>query len=198
MTTPQPEAPVAAPEGITENFSEKPKRGRPRVLDDEYVRIMRGIGCFESRVRRSNINEHFRMHAVGALLNHNPDGMDAGKAEFAYLIHPATEKMKATILTELGRLKDPDTIRACARVVCDQKMHTRKAVVRLRSVRAKPKTGYVLDLCDELIAVVNDFLLRHPEFTFDQALDAIEQARYMIENHHVQEQEAETDMRSDL
>jgi hypothetical protein len=196
--TPQPETPMAAPKAITENFSEKPKRGRPRVLNDEYVRIMRVLGGFESRVRRTNINEYFRMHAVGALLNDNPDGMDAGKAEFAYLLHPVTEKMKATIMTELGRLKDPDTIRACARVICEQKMRTRKAVIRLRSVRAEPKTGYAVDLCDELMAAVNDYRLRYPEFTMDQILDAIETLRVLIEDHRDQEQKGEAEMRSNL
>ena len=191
MTAPQPEPSVAATEAITEKFSEKPKRGRPRVLNDEFVRIMRGFGGFESRVRRSNINEYFGMHAFGALWNHNPDGMDAGKAAFAYLIHPVTEKMKATVMTELGRLEDPDTIRENARYICAQRMPVREAVVRLRRLRTKPKAGSVWALCNELIAVVNDYRLRHPEFTMDQILDAIEDLRTLVEDHRDQEQEAD-------
>jgi hypothetical protein len=55
-------------------------------------------------------------------------------------------------MTELGRLGDPDTIRHNARIICDQKMPTREAVVRLRQLRAKPKTGSITGLCVELIA----------------------------------------------
>lgn len=191
MNASQPETPVAASEAISEKFSEKPKRGRPRVLDDEYVAIMRRLGGMASTVRRSNINEYFRMHAIGALWNHNPDGMDAGRAEFAYLIHPVTEKMKATIMTELGRLEDPDVIRENARYICAQRMRVREAVVRLRRLRAKPKAGSAWALCEELLAVVNDYRLRYPEFTIDQTLDAIETLRTLVEDHRDQEHEAD-------
>jgi hypothetical protein len=40
------------------------------------------------------------------------------------------------IMMELGRLEDPDVIRHAAGFLCDQKMRTREAVVRLRFLRA--------------------------------------------------------------
>jgi hypothetical protein len=67
-------------------------------------------------------------------------------------------------------------------------MRVREAVVRLRRLRAKPTAGSVRALCDELIAVVNDYWLRHPEFTIDQILDAIEDLSALVEDQRDPEQ----------
>jgi hypothetical protein len=103
---------------ISENLSEKPKRGRPRILSQERENECRKYGMYQADTRRSNLNEYFYMKAFAALWNYNPDGEEVAKEEFAYLIHPVTEKMKTVILTELGRLEDPDRIRRNARIIC--------------------------------------------------------------------------------
>jgi hypothetical protein len=172
--------------GISENFSEKPRRGRPPVMNPELEkRCRRAAGMFQHSSRRANVNEYYFYEAMGALW---PDGdaeqEEANKVTFAWLGDPSTQKgTKNTIVSELGRLVDPDTIREAARQICERKMRTREAVVRLRRLRVKPKTGSVSELREELIAHVNDYWLRHPEFTVEQFLDAIAELRWAVEEH---------------
>jgi hypothetical protein len=168
------------PNMISENLSEKPKRGRPRILSQELENECRKYGMYQADTRRSNLNEYFYMKAFAALWNYNPDGEEVAKEEFAYLIHPVTEKMKTVILTELGRLDDPDRIRRNARIICSNKMSTRKAAIKLRQLRAKPSQGSLAGLSREVIALVNDYLLRHPNFTREEALDALRDAMICI------------------
>jgi hypothetical protein len=173
------------PGPITEKFSEKPQRGRPRVLEkDVEEALRRGVGFYKYATRRSNLNEFYMWKAFKALWSDNPEGMAAGKAAFAWFGDPDTEGRlkRSTILTELGRLGDPEAMRRNARIICDQKMRTREAVVRLRQSRAKPQTGSITGLCDELIAHLNDYWLRHPEFTVEQFLDAIQDLRWAVED----------------
>jgi hypothetical protein len=172
--------------GITEKFSEKPRRGRPPVLTP-YVEegCRRAAGMYQHSTRRANLNEYYKYKAIGALWSHNPEGHDAGKIAFAWLGDPDTDKgVKSTILAELGRLVDEDLIRRTARILCDEKPRTREAVLRLRRMRIAPKSGSVSGLRDELIAHLDDYWVRHPEFTKEQFLDAIAELRWAVEDYH--------------
>ena len=43
--------------------------------------------------------------------------------------------MKMTIMSELGRLQDPELIREFAKLICEQNIPTQKAVQRIRNYR---------------------------------------------------------------
>jgi hypothetical protein len=59
---------------ISENFSEKPRRGRPRVLDAELEEACRThAGMYKHSSRRANVNEYYMYKALGALLRDNGD-----------------------------------------------------------------------------------------------------------------------------
>jgi hypothetical protein len=159
-----------------ENFSENRRRGRPRVLSIEPENgCRRAGGMYQHASRRGNLNEFYMYKAFGALW---PDGEDAGKQAFDWL--RTGKRLKLTILTELGRLRDPDCIRRNARIICEQKMRTREAVVKLRGLRTERKTGSIDGLCSELLAHLDDYSLRHPEFTVEQFLEAIRLLRAAI------------------
>lgn len=168
------------PKAISENFSEK-TIGRPRAFPREVEATMQAIGIgADATTRRGKVNRYYAHRAFGALFP---------AKEFSWLIdteehcRTGAAKIRWTILSELGRLQDPDTIRENARVICDQKMRTRDAVVLLRRLRAKPKAGSILGLHEELLGVVNDYCLRHPGFTAHQILAAIEDLSALVADH---------------
>jgi hypothetical protein len=138
---------------------------------------------YQSASRRTNLNEFYMWEAFRALWSDNPAGAAAGKAAFAWLGDPDGEdEIKSTIVAELGRLGDPDAIRRNAHIICDQKMRTREAITRLRQLRVQPQAGSISGLCDELVAHLDDYWLRHPEFTINQFLDAVRYLRVIVED----------------
>jgi hypothetical protein len=140
MTTPQPETPMAAPEGITEKFSEntepKRKRGRPRAFTAEFEGSLRRLQLLPpTDTERANLNRKYFHHAFHVLAH-------APKPErFRYLV-PATVELRAgnekfrrkSILAELGHLDERDMIEWAA-IICRKKWPTKEAVRRVREWR---------------------------------------------------------------
>lgn len=96
-----------------------------------------------------------------------PDGADSEPLDsvFLFLWDIKKEKMKTTILAELGRL----TVRAgddialqAARVICEHKMNTARALAFLRRFR-KTKSDKLLSVLNRIIHLVNDSDLSEKE-----------------------------------
>jgi len=115
---------------ISENFSEKPKRGRPRRFRElpDYIGT-----CLTVRGKQ---NHAYAMRAM-VVLNNTPHNHLWNTEK----IRDGTGKVKLTILAELGRFPDPDAMRKAAAFVCRLRMKTADAIDFLRKGRGVRRDG---------------------------------------------------------
>ncbi len=146
---------------ISEMSSEKPNRGRPRVIpDDATIRLF--VGGFSPGVttERGRQNAFYALRALAAL---SREKNDEGKPPpFAWLA--AGDRARKTILAELGRIDDDRLLVSAAQHLCDAKPTTRRAVAWLRRLRGTggdaPDAGQV---ASAVIRTVNQYAQDHPE-----------------------------------
>jgi hypothetical protein len=156
-----------------ENFSEKRKRGRPRLsIASEKACAVSGleIGC---QTRRGKQNYWYAMDCIHALRD-DPQFHWLWNAELAA---KGQMKLPFSILAALGRLQDPELIRAMALQICqmDPKPKARDAIVSIRRVRiSKDRPPSTDKLSDAIITVVDDYWFRHPDATPALILDALQ------------------------
>ena len=126
--------------GLSENFSEnqKPKRGRPRLVNSKLEDVYRSdCGSFTSA--RTVQNTHYRIRALTALGLFSEPFPEA----FRWLCDPskqmkgqsARQGFRRTILSELGRFADDEVLRAYAELICTLKPKTQDAIQMLRRWR---------------------------------------------------------------
>jgi hypothetical protein len=93
-------------------------------------------------------------------------------------------KIRASILVELGRVDDDETLWDFARKICELKPLAKDAIALIRRWRTgKDRTGGAIGLTDALIRCVNDYMAAHPNTTWQMVrgalantLDAVRQA----------------------
>jgi hypothetical protein len=168
-----------------ENISEnKRKRGRPLkelhpgygTSRKDFVKSLDKIGLYSDlKSERGKINASYMADAQGALSDEN--GNHPLDNEFSFIIAGDRSKCiqyKKTILQELGRLEDPETIREAARIICEQKMSTTNAIRFLRRCRCEPKKGSVLELEIKIERLIVDYCKDHPDITDRDVLNVLE------------------------
>jgi len=160
---------------LSENMSEKSKRGRPVVFDKGHLSIMGGFFP-EIGSRRHLQNKAYQSIAIGALRS----GGDEIGPEYSWLFDPTANVVKSTILSELGRLGDHETIRILARDICVGRVRTSIAVPRLRALRKKQRPADALDLTNKIVNTINAYIELHGSCTNDQILDAIRTAEGVV------------------
>ena len=100
---------TATNQNISEAASEKPQRGRPRLMSPSHEARFRGIWT-DLRSRRSIQDRHLGLAAIDAL-----GGFDDRCKRYPWLF-PHEEVFRWSLLAELGRLDDAETIRETANV----------------------------------------------------------------------------------
>lgn len=109
-------------------------------------------------------------------------GLDADAPPAAYLWiwgkphvpNPGDHRVKWTVLAELGRIEDEETMREVAAYVCKVRLPTRAAVLAIRRFRmGEPPPGSALDLANAVIKTVNDYMNAHAELTPADIRDAL-------------------------
>jgi hypothetical protein len=156
---------------LSEKISENKKsRGRPRCVAPHLEELyeMAGIGL-DCKTRRGKVNRYYAMEALDAL-NHRPgldwlfnsDDMRAGVG-----------KVRWTILSELGRLREHDVIAEAAAFVCELKPTTAIAVSLIRRYRiGRSCPGTAFELREKLLAVVRTYQQTHPDMSSEKVLEA--------------------------
>lgn len=157
---------------LMENISKK-KRGRPlSVFHDEENRRQVASIFREGKGARTLVNRVYFTRAMQAL--------GFGKeAEFFYLGNTETDRFRMVILTELGRINDPELIRNLARDICRVKMKTAEAVAALRKRRAAAKPVTADDLVHALAMNLDRWLVREGA-TLTSALQAVERLQGIL------------------
>jgi hypothetical protein len=144
---------------ISETVSDKPKRGRPRITTNINA---------HGRTRRTVLNRHYAMRALGVLVAAAPD------------LHSWYNGQRATILSELGQVENPSTLVAWARYFQASGMTTRQAIATFRRVQGVQRPGSAEGLAKVIFGTLRDYLRCHPDLAGTDVADAfrVAQARW--------------------
>jgi hypothetical protein len=174
------------PEPKSEKFSEMPKRrrGRPRAFQAEVTegltqeRFWALNGSLESnQTRRNHMNVMYRMKALSALIHGDDADRFAWLADQRKMAVGTPKSWRPSILSELGRIEDEEDMKSIAAQLCEAKPKARAAIVMIRAWRlGRTSPGSALDLANDLIGRVNDYMTRHPDLPMGDVVSAVETA----------------------
>jgi hypothetical protein len=165
-------------QGISEKFSEKRKRGRPRLLHPALHAVFAQGQQYASERTIQNTSYHIR--AFGLL-------QDEPWAEWL-VGHVSQEgkpgQVRKTIVAELGRLDDDTDLVLMARAICIARPNTREALAMIRQFRlGGMPPGSVSQLTDVLQRAINTYLREHAEFSLADAQLAVAALFQLIGEH---------------
>jgi hypothetical protein len=111
-----------------------PKPGRPRLLATAYEReLTRLAGVATTHGAHAR---HYAALAAQALFALDQPGWVPRDAAFAHFVKRNGD-LKWSMLSELGRLPDAETVRAVAQLVGQQRLPTAEAVALVRRLRIR-------------------------------------------------------------
>jgi hypothetical protein len=171
--------------GITENVSEKPKRGRPLVIPGQTRALYEAYGLFvEIGTERGRQDVYYRQRAIHVLRITDREASAPFRwlADIELMKGASRNGWRRTILAALGRIDDDDQLRETALVICEAKPSTRKAVAMIRRWRLGKSAGGTADgLRGELIRHLNDYLRRYPDTPWEVITEAVEGVHESVE-----------------
>jgi hypothetical protein len=164
---------------ISETISEKRRRGRPPRYRPETMTLV-GSFCPWVQTVRGRQNKYYESLALQVLREEpglewlrDRDAMRQGKLH-AY---------RPTLLQELGRIEDAETIKAVARRLCERKPTTRDAVATIRHFRTgQQPAGNPDDLTDRLMTLIDAYLGSHAGVDQAMILEALTRTARAVES----------------
>jgi hypothetical protein len=169
-----------AVEVILENISEKPKRGRPRVISGAMASILDdGVGYTE---------RHQQNHYYAAVFYMSvPKERITGDLAWLFEGHDKPRWKRSSILSALGRLAvsghplAPEIVVTLSEEFCKDKPTTAQALGTIRQWRRQMSgehqpTGNPKELANQLIRVINDYIGMHPGINHNLILEALHRA----------------------
>jgi hypothetical protein len=164
-----------ARKAISETASENPahrKRGRPAVYSEQQMNLARQYS--DASTVRGKQNFLYMTRAI-RVLDYDP--------EFCWLvgtreeINAGKKVFHNSILTELGRIKDEDTLRDIARRICEIKPRCKDALVMMRRWRTgRTLAGDAGSLTKAIIQTVEDYCAARSDTTLPIILAALANA----------------------
>ena len=114
----------------------------------------------EVRTERARHDFHYRTKAIQTLCY---EPRFAWLADGEKMAAGVKDAWKPSILAELGRIRDGDTLRAVALRICELKPSTKEAVAIIRRfrLRREPPANY-LDLVHHLAKALDGYVAVHP------------------------------------
>jgi len=168
-------------ETVSENI-EKRKRGRPGAISKEIEDIMSSLAGFDNKhSRRSRLNLYYT-HIALDVLGHGEIPEFGWLANQEAMWRGEPKSWRPTILCEIGRCEDPETMKVVARRICELKPRTHDAVTMIRRWRlGKAQQGNVLQLTKEFADTMDSYRLRHPSTTWEQVRTALVNAMDVVD-----------------
>ncbi len=157
-------------DGISEAVSEKRKRGRPPTFSPELrARIAHWYSDIKSH--RGITDAMYRLRALGLLTD---DARFKWLVDKDKMIAGEPNAWKPSILAELGRISDEETLKVVALRVCEVKPKTKDAIAEIRRFRTgKTAAGNASDLYSALATRMNDYIQQHPGMPLSEVDDAV-------------------------
>ena len=171
---------------ISESVSKK--RGRPRVFGDDQVAFVKGFLNPDVRTHRQRQNVLYRQRATAVI----DDDIQCNWLWDRESNRRGDGVMKATILSELERIPDPDLLLTVARMASKARWPTRKAVAAIRRVRGvRQKLGSDADLVKVICSAINQYVDGYYDLAdgWDTIFSALDTVRAMFEDTRHQRRE---------
>ena len=154
----------------SEAASEKRRRGRPRIMDEEWHAIVDALTP-EVRTERARHDFHYRTKAIQTLCYEPRFAWLADEGKMAV---GAKDAWKPSILAELGRIRDADTLRAVALRICELRPSTKEAVALIRRFRlGREAHGDYRALWMHLARALDEYVAVHPSTSVEWKVKAL-------------------------
>lgn len=160
--------------------SEISRHDRPSLVPQSLKHVVSGIE--RTRSRHTMLGRYYTQRAL--LILFEPGEADAQwvprEPEFGYFLSPDSRRSSGTILTELGRIADDQTLRAVARRVAQEQPPIQKAVALVRRLRAGEPGPRPRRLEERLLAAIDEHRARYPATSPTEILAALSTAAGVI------------------
>jgi len=135
-----------------------------------------------TRSRHTMLGRYYVQRALLVLCEPGHAGADwvAREPAFDYFLTPDSRPSSVTILTELGRIPDDETLRTVARQVAQERPSTQKAAALIRRLRAGEPGPRPRRLEERLLAAIDEHLARYPTTSTTDILAALSTATETI------------------
>lgn len=152
---------------------EQPTYGRPRLLSPEYAREL----TRQDRIASTHgaQGRHYAMVAARALFDLDQPGWVPRDAAFAHFVKRNGD-LKWSMLSELGRIEDEESLRAVARIVGRQRLPTARATALIRRIRIGDRPPPPDRLTRGLLTVIATHWARYPTTSEAEIVTALEAA----------------------
>jgi hypothetical protein len=161
-----------------ERKTEKPRYGRPRLLSPEYERELARQARVEST--HGAHGRHYATVAARALFDLDQPGWVPHEAVFAHFVKPNGD-LKWSMLSELGRLPDEETVRAVARIVGREHLPTAQAIALIRRIRVGDRMPRPERLTRALLRVIATHCARYPTTSEAEIVAALDAAAAAVQ-----------------
>src|SRR5215212_8989160 len=151
----------------------QPAYGRPRLLSPEFKRELTRQAHVASRHEAQR--HHFAMVAARVLFDLDQPGCVPRDAVFAHFVKRNGD-LKWSMLSELGRIDDEETLRAVARIVGRQGLSTARATALIRRIRIGDCPPQPDRLTRSLLTVITTHCARYPTTSEAEIVTALEAA----------------------
>lgn len=121
---------------------------------------------------RGLLNVAYRIRAYGALKDIPGCSWLCDEEK---MVRGEKDAWQATILMELGKIKDIESMIAIALQICNIKPKQKQGALMVKQARLGKQPGDIVDLANELIATINNYSDRY-EMEPDDILEALQTA----------------------
>ena len=163
---------------ISENVSKK--QGRPKMFSSSELALARSLNP-EVATEHQRQNVLYRQVAICVI---DDDEQCRWLWDRASIMR-GDGKMKATILSEPGRIRDHNLLLTTARLVSKTRWPTRRAVAAIRRVRGvRQELGSDADLVRAICSSINQYVDSHLDLAdgWDTIFSALDTVRAMFED----------------
>jgi hypothetical protein len=165
---------------LTDADSDTSRHDRQPLAPQSLKHVVSSIE--RARSRHTTLGRYYVQRAL--LLLFQP--ADAGTAwsprepEFGYFLTLDSRRLPATILGELGRIPDDETLRTVARRVAQERPPAQKAASLIRRLRAGEPGPRPRRLEERLLTAIDEHWARYPATLPTEILDALSTAADVI------------------
>jgi hypothetical protein len=135
-----------------------------------------------TRSRHTTLGRYYVQRALLVLCEPGHGGAEWVPREpaFDYFLTPESRPSSTTILTELGRIPDDETLRTVARRVAQERPSAQRAAAFIRRLRAGESGPRPRRLEERLLAAIDEHWARYPATTPTEILAALSTAADLI------------------
>jgi hypothetical protein len=135
-----------------------------------------------TRSRHTTLGQYYMQRARLLLFEPSATGTDWIPREpaFGYFLAPDRRRFRVTMLTELGRISDDETLRTVARRVAVKQPPAQKAAALIRRLRAEEPGPRRRRLEERLLAAIDEHWSQYPATSATDILAALSTAAAVI------------------